>query len=235
MTITTASTKATRYACLHFHYAKAVPISSISYNVFNESGEWCGVVIYSYGANPRIGMPYGLKQGEIVELVRVALNGKQECTPQAVAMTLKQLKKDAPMVRLVVSYADCDQEHLGTIYQATNWIYEGTKNTNDVSAFIVHRGGVTKKMHKKSIYSVIITENGKRMHCPQTLEYVRKYIDKDAEVFHTKGKRKYLMPMDKKMRKQIEPLRKPYPKNDADWKKVDRSQFKNNAPQSTEQ
>ena len=60
--------------------------------------------------------------------------------PEAVEL-LKQLKKDAPMVRLVVSYADCDQEHLGTIYQATNWIYEGTKNTNDVAAFIVHRGG----------------------------------------------------------------------------------------------
>ena len=64
------------------------------------------------------------------------------------------------------------------------------------------------------------------MHCPQTLDAVRKYLDPNAAEFHTKGKRKYLMPMDKKMRKQIEPLRKPYPKNDADWHKIDREQFK---------
>lgn len=48
------------------------------------------------------------------------------------------------------------------------------------------------------------------------------FIDKNAVEFITKGKRKYLMPMDKKMRKQIEPLRKPYPKIDADWQKIDR-------------
>lgn len=34
------------------------------------------------------------------------------------------------------------------------------------------------------------------------------------------------MPLDKKMRKQIMSLAKPYPKEDADWHKIDRNQFK---------
>ena len=227
MTITHASNKATKYACMNFHYAKAIPVGGIHYNVFNSDNEWCGVIIYSFGANPRIGMPYGLKQGEICELTRVALNGKQESTSQAVSMTLKQLRKDAPLVRLVVSYADCDQNHIGTIYQATNWIYEGEKVEKTVGGFLIHTGGGVKKYHKKSIYSFIITENGRKKHCPQTLEYVRKYIDPKAEYFITNGKRKYLMPMDKKMRKQIQPLAKPYPKTDSNWQKIDRAKFKN--------
>lgn len=66
---------------------------------------------------------------------------------------------------------------------------------------------------------------GAWIHCPQTIEMVRKYFDPNAEEYITQGKRKYLMPMDKKMRKQILPLSNPYPKNE-DWVKIDRSIFK---------
>ena len=225
MTITNATRKAIDFACKHYHYAKATPSCIASYNVFNGGGEWCGVIIYSMGANNHIGTPYNLKQGEVCELVRVALNGKQECTSQAVAMTLRQLKKDCPLLRMVVSYADCDQQHLGTIYQATNWVYVGEVNHDMVSAFLIHENGTIRKVHRKSIHSRIIVENGVKKHCPQTLEYVRRFIDKDAEIYRTKGKRKYLMPLDKKMRKQIQPLSKPYPKTDEDWHKIDRSKF----------
>lgn len=149
MRLTYATPKAIDYACKHFHYAKAVPVNPIGYNVYNDADEWCGVILYGWGANKSIGTTYGLKQGQCLELVRVALNGKQSCTSQAVAMSLKQLHKDCPLCRLVVSYADCDQDHLGTIYQATNWIYEGVMNEGDIAAFIVNG----KKVHKKSIYS----------------------------------------------------------------------------------
>ena len=221
MRLTKATLAAIRYACMHFHYAKAVPVNPLGYNVYNDNDEWCGVILYGLGATGNIGTPYGIPVGGVVELVRVALNGKQEHTTQAVAMSLKQLHKDCPLVRLVVSYADCDQNHLGTIYQATNWIYECECNQGTSSGFIIHG----KKVHNKSVYSRMVVIDGKKVHCPQTLEAVRKYFDPHAEQFITKGKRKYLMPMDKKMRKQLAPLAKPYPKND-DWVKIDRAQFK---------
>lgn len=221
MRITRATPQAIKYACMNYHYAKAVPVNPIGYNVYNDADEWCGVVLYGTGANNHIGSEYNLPQGGVVELVRVALNGKQEHTSQAVAMSLKQLKKDVPQVRLVVSYADCDQQHLGTIYQATNWIYTGTNNTGSRGGWIIHG----KKTHPKSVYSRIVVIDGKRVHCPQTTEAVRKYLDPNAVECITQGKRKYLMPMDKKMRKQITPLAKPYPKNE-DWVKIDRKTFK---------
>ncbi len=152
MKLTIANSKATKYACLYFHYAKRVPVGSLSFNVYNDDDEWCGCIIYSRGATPQIGKPYGLAQGQVVELVRVALNGKQGNgrTSQAVSLSLKMLKKHCPMVRLVVSYADCDQNHLGTIYQATNWIYTGCTGQDFGQAhrqFLIHG----KSMHERSV------------------------------------------------------------------------------------
>lgn len=125
MRISRATNQSIKYACTNFHYAKSVPANPIGYNIYNASNEWCGVILYAVGANYQIGSEYDLPIGRVLELVRVALNGKQECTSQALALSLKQLKKDRPLVELIVSYADCDQNHLGTIYQATNWIYVG--------------------------------------------------------------------------------------------------------------
>ena len=99
MRLEKASGTAIRYACLNFHYSRAVPQIRIGYSVFNDQDEWCGVVLYSNGANPRIAQEYGLVQGQVIELVRVALNGKQECTSQALGKSLRLLKKDAPAVK----------------------------------------------------------------------------------------------------------------------------------------
>lgn len=221
MRLTPASRKAINYACLHYHYSKAAPSNIVvGYNVYNGIGEWCGVVLFGGGANRNMGAPYGLVLGQVLELTRVALNGKQEQTSKAVAMALKQLHIDRPMCRLVVSYADCDQSHLGTIYQATNWVYTGLFDKGNI--FFIIKG---KKTHKKTINSKMVVIDGKRKHCPENLDAVRKYIDPCALMGRTQGKRKYLMPMDKKMRKQIAPLAQPYPKND-DWVKIDRSKFK---------
>lgn len=84
MKLTRANAKAIRYACMNFHYAKAVPVNTIGYNVWNADGEWCGVVLFGTGATPNLARPYGMAQGEVLELVRVALNGKQETTSMAV-------------------------------------------------------------------------------------------------------------------------------------------------------
>ena len=221
MRLTRATTKAIEYACKHFHYSRCNPLKSIGYNVYNGEDEWCGVILFGRGANAQIASPYGLSQGQVLELTRVALNGKQETTSQAVAMSLKALKKDYPLVRLVVSYADIDQHHLGTIYQATNWIFEGENGGGTRSGFMIH--GI--KTHNKTIWNKMVFEGGQWIHCPQTLEMVRKYFDPGATECITQGKRKYLMPMDKQMRRKILPLAKPYPKNE-DWVKIDRNKFK---------
>lgn len=137
MRISVAEHQAIEYACKKYHYAKAVPVCAIGFNVFNDDDEWCGVICYGWGANNHIACPYDKWQGQVIELVRVALNGKQGHgkTSQAVSMTLKEIPKYLPGIDLIVSYADLDQNHLGVLYQATNWIYTGLMNENS-------RGGV---------------------------------------------------------------------------------------------
>lgn len=199
MRLEIASWKAIEYACKHFHYSKSVPANPFAFSVFNDNDEWCGCVIFGPGANNHIGSPYGLKHGEAIELVRMALNGKQATTSQVLGRSLKVLKKYLPLCKLVVSYADVDQDHTGIIYQATNWIYEGKVNVNTKTGFIING----KKTHNKSIHSKGIKQN---------LADVRKRLDPNATEFVTKGKHKYLFPLDKGVAKRVKPLSKPYPK-----------------------
>lgn len=193
-----ATPKAIRYACLNFHYAKSVPSVQYAYNVY-EGGQWCGCILFGGGATPNIATPFDMVQGEVLELVRVALNGKQTTTSECVAASLRQLHKDAPQIKLVVSFADADQEHYGTIYQATNWIYLGAFLENERGAFIING----KKMHPKTVYS---------KGWKQSVEWLRQNVDKNAEEFRTKGKRKYIFVFDKKLRKEWQAKALPYPK-----------------------
>jgi len=203
MKLEKASYKAIKYACLNFHYAKAVPVTVFGYSVFNDKNEWCGVIVYGHGANTHIGSPYGLKQGEVIELVRVALNGKQEFTSKAVAMSLKLIKKDLPLCKLVVSYADLDQNHIGTIYQATNWYFVGISNENKNGIHFIING---KKVHRKTVADMC-----KRRGIPMTIENIKKvYKTEDVKPYFTKGKIKYLYPLCNEARQLCEKLKQDY-------------------------
>ena len=198
VTLTLANSNAVKYACMNYHYAKRVPISTVAFNVY-EDEEWCGVIVYGYGANPHIAEIYDKWPGQVLELVRVALNGKQKTTSECVALSLKKLKKYCPLVDLVVSYADVDQGHKGIIYQATNWIYVGLMNEGAKSDFII-KG---KSIHPRSVGA-----KGWKV----SLEWIRANVDKNATQNITKGKHNYLYPMNKTIRKKVNELAQEYKK-----------------------
>ena len=190
MKLEIASKKAIDYAIRKWHYSRKVPAVKLGYSVFNGTGEWCGIIAYGIGANPQIGKPYGLAMGEIVELLRVALNGKQETTTKAVSLSLKLLKKDLPLVRLVVSYADSKQGHLGIIYQASNWIYT---------------------MESKCDY-YIEKSTGRLLHSKTAAEKYKGLDRSNLLTVPQKPKYKYVYCIDRSLLAMIEKLRKPYPK-----------------------
>lgn len=170
---------------------KSVPTIQYAYNVYNDKDEWCGVIIYGNGANNNLPKSLGKLSGEILELERVALNGKQETTSKAVAMSLRQLHKDNPLCQMVVSYADHRQNHLGTIYQATNWIYLGTTITSDTQYF--YKG---KWTHERTI------------NAQKNRDELKRTLPKR----NNSNKFKYIFVFDKKERKKYMKLAKPYPK-----------------------
>lgn len=201
MRLEKASYKAVKYACLNFHYAKSIPVNVTGYSVFNDANEWCGVVIFGSGATINIASPYNLKQGQVIELVRMALNGKHGITSKVLSLSLKLIKKMLPLCKLIVSYADVDQNHFGCIYQATNWIYTGKCNENTRTGFIIN--GI--KIHNKSLHGM-----GKKQSLSGAQE-----IDKNAIAFISKGKHKYIYPLDKTLIPLCNSLSKPYPKKES--------------------
>jgi len=192
------SYEAAKFAVEHWHYSKCLPVgNSVKIGVWEDSF-FIGCIIFSHGANKNISKPYGLLQTECVELTRVALNKHKTQVSKLVSISLKMLKKQSNGLRLVVSYADNEQGHFGGIYQAGNWIYTGETK---LDALLVNG----EKTHRKTIYS---------QYGYNSVERLRKT---GLDVLWATGrpKYKYLFPLDDAMRKQIEPLRKPYPKRDS--------------------
>ena len=199
MKLEKASYKAIQYACLHYHYAKRLPAQPmVGFSVF-ENNEWCGVIVFNNGIR-NIEKPYKLKMGQVCELVRVALNGKQSTTSKAIALAIKLFKKQNPLVKLLISYADTDQNHNGTIYQATNWFLVSSHKTGD--EYIHPKTG-------KAIHTRAHAQSGLRKQFG-----TMKKVYKTSELVRVKKgiKHKYIFPLDKTLLPLCEALRKPYPK-----------------------
>lgn len=188
---------AARYAVTHWHYSRKMPVGKMAKIGVWEDGEFIGVLLFGLGGGGAgDGRRYGLARNfEVVELQRVAL--REHCAPvtRIIAIAIKMLRAQSPTLRLLVSYADPAQGHLGAIYQAGNWIYTG-RSADDWK--IVWPSG--REAHSRiarahvqfGIRKVVDTTGGRRVVIA--------------------GKHRYLYPLDDEIRTRILPLAKPYPK-----------------------
>lgn len=188
LVVAPCSYKAAKFAVENWHYSQVMPAGkTVKFGVW-EGGQFIGSVLFSWGANNRIGSPYGLKMTEVCELVRVALTSHKSQVSQIVSSAMKKLREQSPGLRLIVSYADPERGHNGSIYQAMNWIYTGSSKPQRETLGLA--GGI---VHKRSAFSKYGTVSG------------QKY----SKIL---WKHKYLFPLDRAMRRQIESLAQPYPK-----------------------
>jgi hypothetical protein len=187
-----ATYDAARYAVMHWHYSQCMPCGKLVKFAAYEDGKFIGVVLFGRGANKGLVAPYGLKQSEGCELVRIALTKHHAPVSRIVAICLRMLKAKFPSMRLIVSFADSQQGHHGGIYQAGNWIYAGQSNTADE---YIYKG---RRYHGRAF----------RMKYGSH----KKYLDKGLQIVSGSSKHRYLMPLDNEMRKQIKGMSKSYPK-----------------------
>jgi len=183
------SHRAAKYAVEHWHYSKSLPAVKLFKLGVWENEQFIGVIIFSTGANPNLHKPYNVGKFECCELSRIALKEHNACISKIVKIAILILKKQSPKIRLIVSFADQNQGHLGIIYQAGNWIYTGTTGC-DYHYFYKGRW-----VHRRQLHSLGISSKDYRGRKKKTL-----------------GRHRYLYPLKKPMRKQIESLRQPYPK-----------------------
>jgi hypothetical protein len=188
--------KAAKYAVEHWHYSHSLSAcKKVSIGVWEE-GDFIGAVIFSVGANPNLYRPWEGFVGryEVAELTRVALRYHISPVSKIVSIALKLLKKVNPGLRLVLSYADQRQGHIGAIYQAMNWIYTGEIRG---TPYYLLNG---RWIHQRQLGSLLKKVNGGKI---KGVRLPKRPMSK---------KYRYLMPLDAAMRAQILPLAKPYPK-----------------------
>lgn len=184
------SQKAAKYAIEHWHYSKVLPVGdSVKIGVW-ENNIFKGIILFSRGANPYIYKPYNLMKNEVCELTRIALSIHITPVSQLVKIAIKLLKKKCPDLKLIISYADMNQNHIGIIYQAGNWIYTGMSKSTPL---YFYRG---RWMRQRQLSSL------KNMSLAKFKGLTRKQLDKF----------RYLMPLDSETLEKIKHLQKPYPK-----------------------
>ena len=89
----------------------------------------------------------------ILELTRLFIHdgyGKN-IESYVISQSFKWLKKNAPDIKVLISYADPEQNHAGGIYQATNWLYQGCGDIQMAPTFSSLYGSSNVEHLKKQI------------------------------------------------------------------------------------
>ncbi|MBV8771667.1 MAG: protein Mom [Deltaproteobacteria bacterium] len=193
------SYEAAKFAVEHWHYSRLCPKGPTARIGVWEGREFIGVVLFGMGACGNLGKAHGLGQFEVAELERIALRQHQAPVSRIVSIAIRMLKREMPGLRLLVSYSDPAQGHVGSIYQAMGWTYVG-ETARDW--YLVDRTG--KKWHRRCV-----SPTGIKRHYGRPQRCIRP--DQGRKVV-VPGKHKYLLPLDAEMRARIAPLAKPYPK-----------------------
>jgi len=146
----------TKPLILDVHYAHRMPSIQKSFGLFKD-GEMVGVC--TYGIPPSHTLLKGVCGEEfkkdVMELNRLVLkyNIKNEAS-QLVGQSLKKLGN-----KIVVSYADGAQDHLGIVYQATNFLYTGrTKPVKEI--YLKSRPDIHHTTYRGKTYAQMEEEHG---------------------------------------------------------------------------
>ena len=108
---------------MNIHYARRGPSISHAFGLYDNS-ELVGVV--TYGTPPSAPLRRGIAGdehiGDILELNRLCLkyNRKNEAS-MLIGRSIKLLPKN----KIIISFADTSQNHVGKVYQAANFLYCG--------------------------------------------------------------------------------------------------------------
>lgn len=194
------SHEAAKYSVLKFHYSRKMPAFKLTRVGVWEGGKFKGVILFGAGANRHLARPWGLKDTQVCELVRVALAPRRHHpTSKCLAIAIRMLRRQAPGLRLIVSYADTGQGHRGVIYQAAGWHFLGAAS----QPYLRVRGRI---LHPRSLYDQF-GRGG------QSLPWLRQNVDPQAQRVAMPAKLKYVLTIDPTLRPMIEPLAKPYIKS----------------------
>lgn len=122
------------------HYTHKWTLCTVAYGVYYKdypettffggyNNKLIGVLVYgnAVGRNASTSISTMLTNNNVLELTRlVLLDGYgKNIESYCIAESLRLLNKDYPQIKCILSYADSEAGHCGTIYQATGFLYQG--------------------------------------------------------------------------------------------------------------
>jgi hypothetical protein len=189
---------------LHKHYAKRIPSISYAFGLYED---FVLVGVCTYGTPSSATLRDGIAGPEnakyVLELNRLCLDtAKKNAASFLVGRSLKMLPKPS----IVVSYADTQQEHVGYVYQACNFMYTGlsAKRTDWKIKGMEH-------LHGQTIADMSRGCEGSRA------DFMREKFGEDFYLEDRPRKHRYIYVTgkNKALKNQIKYAQEPYPKGES--------------------
>lgn len=191
-------------------YALGLYVEDNSHQFFESTDKLIGVATYGDPIGRHSGQSISprLDRTEVLELTRLFVFDGYGCNIESwfVGQTFKWLREHAKHIRALISYSDPKVGHLGTVYQSTNWIYQGNKvRPNDSWSFKWSEDG--EWHHSRTSFVKFGTNNPKK---------IQEMINKPFWIKKEPRKHRYVYILDKSKKSRILKTLKypslPYPK-----------------------
>ena len=143
-------------------YCLGLYVEDDSHSFFSSTDKLIGVATYGDPIGRHSGQSISelLDRKEVLELTRLFVFDGYGCNVESwfVGQTFRWLRKHARHIIGLISYSDPKAGHLGTVYQSTNWIYQGNRiRPNDSWLFKFEENG--EWQHGRTIFPYYGTNN----------------------------------------------------------------------------
>ena len=187
-----------------YHYSKLWTKCSVALGLFHQTGnehaffdepeeKMVGVIVYGDPIGRLTGQSISdeIERTEVLELTRLFIHDGYGSNIESwfISQSIKWLRRFEPNIKALISYASPVEGHSGTIYQATNWIYQGNNNRwNDGWLFKFKPDGRWK--HGRTIFPYYNSNDPKEIQKKVTEPFwIRKEQQKHRYVYILAGKR----------------------------------------------
>ena len=147
-------------------YAIGLYVEDDSHPFFDATDKLIGVACYGDPIGRLSGQSITemLDRTEVLELVRLFVFDDYGSNIESwfLSQSFQWLRENAPQIKALISYSDPKEGHAGTIYQATNWLYQGNKlRFNDSWSFKFSEDG--EWQHGRTIFPTYGTNDPKKI------------------------------------------------------------------------
>ena len=210
------------YASTELHDLRLIPISRVDAKTLIVRNHYChslpggtkmsfGTVlngrllgVMTFGVGPFYGykLVNGATPDDVVTLTRLWLSDElpRNSESKVLGIALRSLKRDTSL-KFVIAYSDPTFGHLGTIYQATNWLYTGHSSATGLydigDGTLHHSRSLAHQLGSHSIH--YLTSQGI-----------------DARIVPQQAKYRYIYFLDASWKSRLSMPVLPYPKKEVD-------------------